>query len=123
MLGRSERLPRREADYKAALTLVTQTPGLALCESLLMCLEAGKPFVYDPYYVKDQISIGRIAETQIIAEIEAKHYAVIQLGEDDGSFPLLPGERLRFSANIVNALLANYRVGQQSSYYVVMLPK
>lgn len=121
-LGRWARLPQRETDFTAALTVVKTTSGPALCESLLMCFEAGKSFVYDPYYVKDQVSIGRISEAQIIAALNARRYAAVQLGEDDASFTLGDGERLRFSTGVVSALLANYRVSQQSPYYAVLVP-
>ena len=122
-LGRSARLPQREADYTAAMALIQATPGPALCESLLMCFQAGKPFEYDPYYVKDQIRTGRIAEQRIVAALNARHYAAVELGEDDASFTLAGGERLRFTAGVIAALLANYRVAQQSPAYAVLVPK
>ncbi len=122
-LGRAERLPQREAGFQAALGVVKASNGPALCESLLMCFEAGKPFIYDPYYVKDQVSIGRIPEARIIADLDARRYAAVQIGEDDAVFQVGDGERLRFSAAVVRALLANYQVSQESRYYAVLLPK
>ena len=122
-LGRSARLPQRQTEYEAATAFIKAAPGPALCESLLMCFEAGKPFGYDPYYVKDQMRIGRVPEARIVGDLNARRYAAIEIGEDDAGFSLGEGERLRFSAGVMDAILANYRVGLQSPYFAVLVPK
>lgn len=122
-LGRTGRLPQLEADQAKAVAAVRASPGPALCESLLICFEAGKPFVYDAYYVKDQISIGRVAEARIVAQLEAHYYGAVEIGENEVTITLEPSERLRFTAGVMSALLAHYQIVERSPAYVVLTPK
>ena len=122
-LGRAARLPAREADFAAATATVAATAGPALCESLLICLNAGKSLDFDPYFVKDQLTIGRLSEQDVINDLRAHRWATIQLGEDDPVITLAPGERLRFTAPVMDALLANYRLARPSPLYPVLVPR
>src|SRR5207248_6076004 len=45
----SRSIPQLEQEFASAVEFVRSHPGPALCESLLMCQEAGKPEEFDPY--------------------------------------------------------------------------
>ena len=122
-VGRRERLARRVNDYAAGVEIIRNTQGPALCESLLMCFQAGKPFVFDPYYVKDQIAVGRLSEAQITDDFSNRRFGVVEIGEDDPSFQLVEGERLRFTAATMRVLLANYQVAFRATNFAVLVPR
>jgi hypothetical protein len=73
------RMPATTKAAQQAIAVLKSTDGPAICEDLLLCYEAGKPIDYDPYYVKDQILIGRVQESRILAMLTAHHYAAIQI--------------------------------------------
>ncbi len=39
-----------EHEYRASVELLKAHPGPAICETMRLCFDAGKPLVYDPYY-------------------------------------------------------------------------
>jgi len=116
---------RLAATTKAAqqvVVLLKSANGPAVCEDLLLCYEAGKPMDYDPYYVNDQIRIGRIPQSGIIALLTAHHYAAIQLdgGTDKRS---LKRRRGRFTEPFLSTLLAQYRLVLVTHSYSVFVPR
>lgn len=108
------RLPAATQEALQAAALLQSVKGPAICEDLLLCYEAGKPVDYDPYYVKDQILIGRIRETDVLAMLAARHYAVIQLaGRHEG----------RFTPAVLRMILAQYRPVMRRADYAVFVPR
>jgi hypothetical protein len=76
-----------------------KAPGPILCEDLLLCFEAGKPLVVDPFSANSQILTGRLEESTIIDEITQHRFALIEL-----SAPIHPdaGHPERFSPYLLN---------------------
>jgi hypothetical protein len=78
--------------------------GPALCESLLRCYFAGKPFVYDPFNATRLIELHRLDETPMLEDLRRGRYAAVQFNE--------PIERERQSERwdpaILAAIEANY---------------
>lgn len=110
-------LPAATAAARQAIALLKAAKGPAICEDLLLCYQAGKPMDDDPYYVKDQILIGHVRQSGIVALLRARHYGAIQL---DSAAPAKL--RQRFTNRVQRALLAAYRPALVSRYYVILLP-
>src|ERR1700674_3597650 len=72
-------LPIQEKEFRSAVEFVKMRPGPALCESLLLCYEAGKPFEYEPFSVRDQINTGRIKEDDVLQLLRTHHFQAIQI--------------------------------------------
>jgi hypothetical protein len=69
-----------EAEQFVIATAVLRShSGPALCESLLMCFDAGKPLLVDTFNTRQMILTGRMAEADLLAEIAARRFAVIEL--------------------------------------------
>jgi hypothetical protein len=94
--------------------------GDAICEELLACFEAGKPYLYDPFFANALVKLKRIPEAGILEGLKSKRFATVQLNADE---PAGPGPRLRFSAAFMEALLANYRMDLTSGQLVFFVPK
>ncbi len=116
-------LPATTQAAQAAITTLQAENGPAICEDLLLCYDAGKPMDYDPYYVKDQIAIGRVREENILAALNGHHYAAIQV---DG---YLSGNRLprhnagRFTQPFLSTLYRRYQTVFVSQRYIVFVPR
>jgi hypothetical protein len=68
-----------EEKFGIAKAALRSHPGAALCESLLMCLEAGKPLLVDTFNTRQMILTGRMREAVLLDEIARHRFAVIQL--------------------------------------------
>ena len=114
-------LPDRGRDFDLAVRLLRSRPGPALCEDLLLCFEAGKPFTYDAYFADGLVQTGRVREEELGALVESASFRTVQLylfGEEN----LSPGKRPRFTARFMEALMKRYRLEARLSDSVVLVP-
>jgi hypothetical protein len=113
--------PVLEQDFSQSVQFVQSRPGPALCESLLLCYEAGKPEVFDAYVTDQLVKTGKVKEGEILNMLQSHQFSSVQLIADR-SDPLAPLARLRFSANFMAALLRNYRVALRTNSYAIFTP-
>lgn len=60
------------------IAFLNSHPGPALCESLLECNFASKPYLYDPFNASRLIHFRKLDRDQLIAQIQQHHFSVIQ---------------------------------------------
>ncbi|GGF06482.1 hypothetical protein GCM10011611_10010 [Aliidongia dinghuensis] len=121
---------QRTADFEAARRLLTAHPGPAICESLLLCFDAGKPLVVDPYNSYQAILAGRVDDEAVTGLLKRRAIAVVQL-RTRARFRTTPNGRrvsdfdgpTRFTNDFFDALLENYVLVSDSSVGAVYLPK
>jgi hypothetical protein len=96
----------QQVEFMAAAARLRARPGEALCESLLLCFAAGKPFVLDPWGSREEIVTGDAAEAPLLRAITAHRFAVIAL-----PYRLHPGgvdpdvlTRARFTPTTLSAI-------------------
>ena len=113
-----------EVRFGAKAALLRDRPGAVLCESMLLCLEAGKPYVFDPFNATRLMLQGRLSEAALVAEIEGQRYGAIQL------HAAVPGGRMpdalmreRLPAGVLGAADRSYAVGLRDADGVVYLPR
>lgn len=111
-----------ESEYIAGVDFLKSHPGPAICETMRLCLDAGKPLVYDPYYVREQVKIGRLKDSEVAASIEQQCYSTIQF-DKRLDLPMESGGGLYFSDALMQAIQQNYTVGLTTSSYVLLVPK
>jgi len=68
----------READTAKAVQFIASQPGPAICEQLMVCFWAGKPFVVDPFNYGQAVLMGTRDPEALLAEIRAHRYSTIQ---------------------------------------------
>jgi hypothetical protein len=117
------RMPATTKAAQQAIALLGSTHGPAMCEDMLLCYNAGKPIDYDPYYVKDQILIGRLQESSILAMLIAHHYAAIQINGVVDTASLAHRKAGRFTKPFLHTFLAQYRPILVHRSYSVFVPR
>ncbi len=89
------------------VAVLRSVPGPALCESLLECYEAGKPFIYDPFNATRLIELGKLSPDQMVRELRDGSIGAVQ-----AYGPLAQAgeqQRQRFSPVIRSAVAQWYR--------------
>lgn len=116
-----------DAGFRAAVDLVRSTPGPALCESLLVCYRAGKPYIYDTYSAIEEIKSHHTDVDASLPLLRDRHFAIIQLdalpGEAVTEPPNFFRTRSRFTPQFVDTLLEYYRPELRTAHYLLFLPK
>ena len=69
----------REAEFHRATEFLAPQRGDAFCDSLLICFEAGKPLVIEPFSARNAIETGRLDESQLTELFKRHRFAVIEL--------------------------------------------
>jgi hypothetical protein len=90
-------------DFGNAVAAVRSHPGRALCETPLVCFEAGKPFDYDVFNAAVCIKAGRCDERDVVRLMESKTFATIQLDQKSGGPHML-------SPRAIEAIVRNYHL-------------
>jgi len=70
---------QNEVEFQRATEFLARQPGDAICDSLLMCFEAGKPLIIEPFSAHTAIEMKRLDESVLIDSIRQHRYAVIEL--------------------------------------------
>jgi hypothetical protein len=117
--------------FEAQTALLRRTPGPALCESLLLCFFAGKPYVYDPFNATRLISEHLLDPAPLLAAIRSRRFGAIQF--DD---PLAEERHSeRFDPAVVQAIADSYQAvpqpdpqpgpqpDQQSGWGTILFPR
>lgn len=137
-------LPFQEKEFNAAVGFLKARPGPGLCESHLLCYEAGKPFEFEPFSVRDQIKTGRIHEEDVLQLLRTHYFQTVEvalrsdeenlnwaelrasLGSDqkdpDSDSPIAFPKERRFSPNFMNELLEDYQLSMRTSQMVIFTP-
>ena len=71
-------LPGRQQAYDTEVSFLVAQPGPALCESLMLCYAAGKPFIFDPWNATRLVRLGKLDSNEIVKQIAEKKYGAIQ---------------------------------------------
>lgn len=120
---------RAQSEFAAEARFLAQRPGPAICESLLLCYRAGKPFVLDPFNSRQYILAGRLDEDQLIRRVAMHEFSVVQLRQDICEDPnaarcrLQPQSFKRFTDRFLLAVAHYYRIGRRSQDGTFYIPR
>ena len=122
---------RAESEFAAEAHYLAQRPGPAICESLLLCDLAGKPFILDPFNSRQYILAGRLDQHQLIRRIATHEFSVVQLRENICDDPKTaychilhyPQKFNRFTDEFLYAVHRYYRQGWHSRDGVFYVPR
>jgi hypothetical protein len=130
-------LPVRQSELKSAVEFLKSRPGPAVCESLLLCYEAGKPFEYEPFSVKNYVKTGALREDETLNLLRTHHFQTVQVEvhtdeEDLRESDLLaslasdqkdPDRERRFTPNFMRELLADYQLSKRTTQMAIFTSK
>ena len=80
----------QEAEFRRATEFLARHRGEAFCDSLLMCFEAGKPLVIEPFSARNAIETGRLNDAQLTRLLEQHRFAVVELPDVIFPYPDQP---------------------------------
>ncbi len=129
-LGRLLAADRRaQSEFAGEVRYLAERPGPAICESLLLCYRAGKPFILDPFNSRQYILAGRLDQNQLIRQIAMHEFSVVQVREDicDGQQAaqcrLQPQTFKRFTHQFLLAVARYYKIDRRSQDGTFYVPK
>lgn len=111
-----------DAAYSRAVQFLKNRPGNALCEDLLLCHDSGKPQLYDPFFGYVQIRIARMQEAEVVKMFRDRSFSTIELSLPQGA-SLTPQGRTRFTAQMMEAIVEQYRPVLHESSFMILIPK
>jgi len=87
-----------------------------MCETLLICQQAGKKEEYDPYTADMAFRAGRLPQSEIVSLFSSRHFRVLQI-EWPRNEPMQPSPRIRFTGPVMRAIFANYQLAGRTEKY------
>ena len=117
-------LSRDNGEFNAAVAVLKATPGPALCENLLLCYRAGKPYSFDTFVASDQLEAGDLRDDAVPGLLRSRNFSAVELDAlpEEASAPLVRN-RPRFPEAWMNALLENYRLSLRTAHMFIFVPK
>jgi hypothetical protein len=71
-------LPERQRVHETEVSFLATQPGPAICESLILCYDAGKPYILDPFNSTRLVQLGKLNSHEIVKQIAERKYGAIQ---------------------------------------------
>jgi hypothetical protein len=119
-MGRLRETVADERLFDQDVALMRAQSGPMLCESLLRCYFAGKPYVYDPFNATRLIEFHKLDDAVIVNGLQMHRYAAVQLDfpqDIDDAFPD------RFDGKIAATIGAGYRPVLMHDGAAIYLPR
>lgn len=121
------------AEFNTAVNLLKANQGPALCESILLCYEAGKPLEFEAFAAREQVRTGATREVDILELLRTHHFQTVQIelrsDEENLNDAALrtslasdqkdPDTERRFSPAFMNELLKDYHLSLRTSAMAV----
>jgi len=125
-IARYRKAAATQPAFAQQLALLRSTNGPALCESILLCTLADKPYLYDPFNATRLIAFHKLVPTPMLEALEHHRIAAIQfnspltieLGTERG---IEPGNE-RWPPAILEAIKRNYAPALTTSTGEIYLP-
>ena len=92
-----------ERQYEAEVSFLVARPGPAICESMLRCYDAGKPYILDPFNSTSLVRSGKLSSDELVKEIAEKKYGAIET-RNPVTMPL----NGTFPEDVLDAIARNY---------------
>ncbi len=118
----------RQRAFRADAAYLRTIPGPAVCESLLLCLRAGKPLGYDSFNTNQAMLSGRLPADTLTGLLRRHALAVVQVSSDPQHGPdtppgaqAMPARFVNFEDDVFQTLDREYRVdrvGLAGRFYV-----
>ncbi|MGA3082583.1 MAG: hypothetical protein ABSD44_14620 [Terracidiphilus sp.] len=108
--------------FAVEVAYLQQQPGPALCESILRCAIAGKPYLYDPFNATRFIEQGKLDSGVIVDQLKEHRYGSLQLYDSAEQKIAAPGPQSTFALPILRAIELYYRPGLDNEDGVIYLP-
>jgi hypothetical protein len=120
ILNALAKMPDEQRQFDSETSFVGAQPGLAMCEMLLHCYDAGKEYVFDPFNSTRLVQFHKLDVSEIVGKIETHQFGAIQL-DTPGVTRKRPNQR--FPDEVLDAVNQYYVVGYEDAKCVVYVPQ
>jgi hypothetical protein len=110
-------LNERERLFLEDVAWLKTVPGPAICESMLLCLRAGKPMWIDPYAATQAITNGRLPPDTLTGMLARREVAVVQIvsrrahhADEPVGAQSMPPRFINFADDVFDELDRSYAV-------------
>jgi len=121
-------------EFNSAIRLLKANQGPALCESILLCYEAGKPLEFEAFAAREQVRTGATREADVLELLRTHHFQTVQvelrsdeenLNDADLRLSLAndqtdPDKERRFSPAFMNELLKDYHLSMRTPAMAIL---
>ena len=118
-----QKVQERSQQMERQVALLRSAPGPVLCESLLRCYLAGKPYIYDPFNSTSLILAGRLDAHPLVQQVEQQEYGAIQLSNHPNAEGKPMPRPERFVNEILKATGDSYQAARSDRDCTIYLPK
>jgi hypothetical protein len=108
--------------YSEQVALLRSHPGPALCESILRCYDAGKPYFLDPFNATSLIEFGRLDENVLVQGIRHQQFAAIQFNRPPQPDGMPEPASERFTQGVLEAVRDHYRLARADKDCAIYVP-
>ncbi|MDR3675608.1 MAG: hypothetical protein P4N24_08960 [Acidobacteriota bacterium] len=107
-----------QRQYDAEVSFLVARPGPAICESLLLCYDAGKPYILDPFNSARLVRLGKLNSSEIVQQIAEHKYGAIQT-----QAPATLKRDERFPDDVMEAINRYYVEALKHPFCVIYVPR
>ena len=112
-------LAQQQHAFEQDVAFLRSHDGPAVCESLLECYTAGKPFVYDPFNATRLIRLGKLDRFALLDQLQRHRFAAVQLDSLANGVP----DPERFDPLVAHAIVDDYVATPAAGGGLLFLPK
>jgi hypothetical protein len=113
-------LRAKQAQFDSGVAFLKAQGGPAICEDLLQCYFAGKPYIYDPFNSTSMVDLKRLDPMPMVQRIREHDFGAIQT---DSPIAAMSRPNDHFPSVILDAIEENYRIGKVSGNSFIYVPK
>ena len=117
---RLRQLPVEQQEFDAEVAFIASRPGPVLCESILACFYAGKPFVYDSFNAGCLMKFDKLDSRAVVEEIADRRFGAIQI--DAPLADMYSDPEPGFSSDILDAINRYYVIGREA-WSIIYVPR
>jgi hypothetical protein len=111
-------LPELQKEFEAEVSFLVAQPGPAICESLILCYDAGKPYALDPFNSARLVRLGKLNSGELVKQIAERKYGAIQT-----QVPVTQKRSVRFPDEVFEAIGRYYVAALQAPNCVIYVPR
>ncbi len=115
------KLPGRQTRFQMQVRFLRQHPGPALCENLLYCARAGKPYVYDPFDASERVLTHQLDPRPLLAEVRRRQFSVVELMRPVRYYENVTGPAI--FPSLATAIARHYRLAFHSRRSFLYVPR
>jgi hypothetical protein len=108
-----------ERQFDRDVAFLRKEDGPILCESMLRCYFAGKPYLYDPFNATRLVEFGKLNVQVPVAALRNREFAAVEL--EDSVKNEYGGER--FNSKILDVIQSNYIPVLVQPTSVILVPE